>query len=123
VCKANDVAEALGVPADYLGKIMHALVAARVLRSARGPSGGYRLAVKARDIPLTRVINPFQQLVPGDRCLMGDRLCNPMSPCSAHVRWASLRELLQNFIEETTVGDMIGASSHKSHTTWTEMTA
>lgn len=105
--KATDVAAALGLPATYLSKIMHGLVRARVLRSLRGPTGGYSLAISPSILPIEKVVAPFQDLESEGRCLMGDRPCDLAHPCDAHQRWSQMKSKLSLFLQNTTVADML----------------
>ena len=45
-----------GIPLEYLLKILQAMVRANVLRSKRGPRGGYTLARPAKEITLLEII-------------------------------------------------------------------
>ena len=53
---AHEIARAQGVPELFLPKALDPLVSAGVLRSLKGPHGGYRLARPARDIELLEVV-------------------------------------------------------------------
>ena len=59
-------AEAQGVPAPFLPKLLKHLVAAGILRSVRGPNGGYCLAKKPKDISLLEVIEAVGGFLPGE---------------------------------------------------------
>ena len=107
--KATALAEALGVPPNYLSKILHALVRTKVLTSERGPTGGYRLAVAPSRLPLERAISPFQELKHRGPCLLGDRACNHNDPCAAHQRWGQMTDVFMSFIRNTTLADMLVA--------------
>jgi Rrf2 family protein len=50
------VARACGIPERFLLKVLGPLVKARLLRSVKGPHGGYTLGKPARDITLLEVI-------------------------------------------------------------------
>jgi Rrf2 family protein len=50
------IAQARGIPEKFLLKILRPLVAARVLRSVKGPNGGFRLARPAAKITLLEVV-------------------------------------------------------------------
>ena len=43
--RASELARAVDVPRNYLGKILHELVRAGILKSTRGKGGGFELAV------------------------------------------------------------------------------
>jgi Rrf2 family protein len=50
------IARACGLPEDYLLKVLRPLVSAQLLRSLKGPRGGYRLARPAARITLLEVV-------------------------------------------------------------------
>ncbi len=57
---SNDISEKYDIPADYLLKILQQLVRANVLRSKRGPRGGFSLARPAKKITLLQVIEAVE---------------------------------------------------------------
>ena len=59
-CSAKDVAEAHGIPAELLAKILQKLVKAQLLRSHHGVNGGYVLARDARTISAFDVIKAIE---------------------------------------------------------------
>src|SRR5438477_5258506 len=50
------VAEARGIPERFLLKVLKPLVSARVLRSVKGPHGGYHLIKKPADVSLLEIV-------------------------------------------------------------------
>jgi Rrf2 family protein len=70
------VAQARGIPEQFVLKVLKPLVAARVLHSLKGPNGGYRLARPAKAITLLEVVEavdgPIRGLVP--EIVGGERL-------------------------------------------------
>jgi Rrf2 family protein len=62
------VARAQGIPDRFLLKILKSLVSVRVLRSIKGPNGGYRLARPAKEVTVLEVVEavdgPIRGLVP-----------------------------------------------------------
>jgi Rrf2 family protein len=50
------IARARGIPELFLLKILKPLVSARILRSVKGPNGGYRLAKPANKITLLEIV-------------------------------------------------------------------
>ncbi len=53
---AETISAKYGIPTLYLLKIMQEMVKANVLRSKRGPGGGYTLARPAKEITLLEII-------------------------------------------------------------------
>ncbi len=107
--RASDLAEQIGVPRNYLGKILHDLVRAGILDSSRGKNGGFELAVRPQDLTLLRVVSLFDNIAvgPDRRCLMGRPECDGADPCPVHYRWKDASEAISAFFEETTVGDVL----------------
>jgi Rrf2 family transcriptional regulator, nitric oxide-sensitive transcriptional repressor len=53
----RDIADAMNIPADYLSKVMQALVRAGIVTAVRGKSGGFQLARAGRDTSVLDVVN------------------------------------------------------------------
>ena len=53
--RVGPIATALDVPQNYLSKTLHILARAGVLRSLRGPRGGFQLAIPPARLTLARV--------------------------------------------------------------------
>ena len=60
------IAEAAGLPERYLLKVLKPLVDAGVLRSLKGPNGGYRLARPPKGLTLLEVVEAADGPVRGD---------------------------------------------------------
>ena len=103
----DELAGRLGVPRNYLSKTLHRLAREGVLESTRGKGGGFRLAGDPDDLPLLRVVTPFDQLSGARRCLLGRPQCSDRSPCPAHFHWRAVSEQLTAFFRDRTVGDLL----------------
>jgi Rrf2 family protein len=53
---SHHIAHARGIPELFLLKILKPLVSARILRSVKGPNGGYRLARPAAKITMLEIV-------------------------------------------------------------------
>jgi len=105
--RATDVSEALDVPANYLSKVLHTLAREGVLVSERGPHGGFGLAIPADELPLSRVVELFDDLGPRQECLLGRPRCRDDDPCLAHTRWKETFDQVTDFFRETMVADLL----------------
>jgi Rrf2 family transcriptional regulator, iron-sulfur cluster assembly transcription factor len=102
----DEIAAAVGVPHNYLSKTLHQLVRAGVLASARGPTGGFRLAVAADRLTLQHVVSRFADQG-GRRCLLGHGTCGEVPECAAHARWSPVATQLHEFFATTTVAALL----------------
>lgn len=110
--RVDAIATALNVPRNYLSKTLHALARDGVLRSGRGPRGGFQLAMPPGQISLARVAAPFGELA-SRSCLLGRPACGWKNPCSVHSRWEEVSNALQSFFRDTTIADLLGGIAER----------
>jgi Rrf2 family iron-sulfur cluster assembly transcriptional regulator len=101
-----EIAEAIGVPQNYLSKLLYQLAQAGVLESTRGPQGGFRLAHAPEDLTLAEALETIDAERLERRCLLGRPQCSDADPCSAHERWRALADQVSAFLESTTLADL-----------------
>ena len=106
--RVEEIAAATGAPRNYLGKTLHALTKAGLVTSARGPAGGFSLAVAPEALTLARVIDCFDEPRPSGHCLLGAGACNPARPCAAHHRWTAILAARRAPLATTTLADLLG---------------
>ena len=104
---ADDIASLLGAPRNYLSKTLNTLVRRGVLTSARGPGGGFSLAVAPQVLTVGDVVEVFADARPdGARCLLRDAACDQTRPCSAHLRWTEVTTGAREPLLRTTIGEL-----------------
>lgn len=105
--RVGDIAQALRIPRNYLSKILHTLARAGVLASARGKTGGFRLAVSADRLSLLDVVQEFDRLEERRQCLLGRPVCSDRHACAAHDKWKKTADGVASFFRDTTVADLL----------------
>lgn len=70
---SHHIAQARGIPERFLLKVLKPLVSIRVLRSIKGPNGGYRLAKPASEISLLEVLEAVDGPIRGHNSLEHER--------------------------------------------------
>lgn len=111
--RADEIATVIGCPRNYLSKTLHLLTRAGVLRSERGPKGGFRLALSPEKLTLAKVVAPFEP-VGERRCLVGLPKCGDANPCAAHVRWKKIAGNVEDFFAKTTIADLLNGNPRAS---------
>ena len=104
--RVDEIAAAIGCPRNYLSKTLHVLARDGVLRSTRGPKGGFQLAAPAKEITLAQVIAPFEA-AGRRRCLMGQPKCGDARPCAMHHRWNRVVSTVESFFTHATVASLL----------------
>ena len=105
--RTGEIADALGVPRNYLSKLLHQLVRAGVLRSGRGPQGGFALCRAPHELSLEQALAPIEAERIEGRCLLGRPECTDADPCPAHEQWRELRAHISRFLQDTTIDDLL----------------
>ena len=105
--RVGDIAQAIGVPQNYLSKTCYALVRAGVLTSTRGPTGGFRLARDPARVTLLSVVSPFDAIGGRRRCLLGRPRCTDRHACPVHESWKRTADDVARFFRTTTVADIV----------------
>lgn len=108
--KSEDLAEAQGIPTQFLLDILSDLKGARLVRSHRGREGGYALARPAQEISLAEILRCIDgPLASVHNVGLGDL------PYSGHTAkltdvWMALRASMRHVLEETSLADVAGRS-------------
>jgi len=103
---AGEVAENIGAPRNYLGKLLKMLADQGLVESQKGKGGGFRLARPADTITLFDVINPIDHLDRWSRCFLGGPNCSAESPCPVHPKWGPVRDAYFRFLKQTTIAEI-----------------
>lgn len=103
---AGDIAQRIGAPPNYLGKLMKTLADRGVLESQKGRGGGFRLARGAENISLFDVMEPIERVSRWSGCFLGRSRCSEDAPCAVHSGWGEVRDAYLRFLRQTTVADL-----------------
>lgn len=102
----GDVAERQRLSLSYLEQLFARLRKHGLLRSSRGPGGGYRLSRPAGEISLAEVISAVDEPVDVTRC-GGLVNCNQDSRCLTHDLWVELSRQMDQFFSSRTLADVL----------------
>jgi len=102
------IAEATGVPANYLSKILNQLRKAEIVDSRKGWGGGFRLKDEAAGRPIRDVLVAIDGLQSTNQssCVFGLGDCSLSSPCPLHSHWDRIRGAYEEMLSTTRVGDL-----------------
>jgi Rrf2 family protein len=104
--KVDDVAKAQGIPLSFLENILTQLRSAGIVRSQRGPEGGYWLAHPAKEVTLADVIRAVEGPLVGVRGQRPEEVAYAGSAESLQQVWVALRANLRRVLERVTVADV-----------------
>ena len=102
----REVARQMGIPEDFLAKILKTLVDHGLVKSARGPHGGYALARAASDISFLEMIEAVEGPIAINVCLDGDDPCKKSEFCTMVDVWRTGQEKMLEVYRETKLASL-----------------
>lgn len=104
--QARDITKRQGIPQRYLEQVMQKLVRAGVLKSVRGPRGGYRLARERRRITVGEIV---RVVYGAERVTRGLLAMEPGSDLAEKVirpLWCEVRDNFYREMDTITLEDL-----------------
>ena len=111
--KSHEIAARTRIPSSFLEQIMAQLRGAGLVRSVRGPAGGYTLNHPPADISLERVVRLFQGPLAPIACATRSEpeFCSMDPGCSLKRTWAEVRDVTRAILERTNFADLAAQAS------------
>ena len=104
--KVDEVAQAQRIPVSFLENILTQLRSSGIVRSQRGPEGGYWLAHPAEEVNLADIIRAVEGPLVGVRGQRPEEIEYVGSAEALQAVWIALRANLRKVLENVTVADV-----------------
>jgi len=104
--KVDELAQAQSIPVSFLENILTQLRSAGIVRSQRGPEGGYWLARPPDAVNLADIIRAVEGPLVGVRGQRPEEIEYAGSAESLQQVWVALRTNLRKVLERVTVADV-----------------
>jgi Rrf2 family protein len=102
----REIARQMDVPEDFLAKILKTLVDQGLVRSTRGPHGGYALGRSADAISFLEVIEAVEGPIALNVCLDGDDACGHSSSCTMVSVWRLGQERMLDVYRQAKLSEL-----------------
>lgn len=99
----QDIADKIGTPMYFTGKILQQLVKAKLIKSSKGPHGGFYLPPDAKPLPVIKILEVLSCDQFFYQCALGLDYCSDRYPCPIHADFKPLREGLHQLLIHTTI--------------------
>jgi len=103
---AEQIAQAQGIPVNFLENILRDLRRAGIVESKRGQAGGYSLAQPAAELTIADVIRAVEGPLANVRGLPPESLEYPGVAAKLRDVWVALRANVRGVLEQVTVADV-----------------
>lgn len=110
---AKDIADAYGIPAQLLEKILQQLTKSGLLRSHAGMNGGYALAREAREVSAYEVILSIDGPFFITSCTKGKSGCELTPSCTIREPLARVNDTIAGVLKSISIQDL--AEHEHSH--------
>ncbi len=102
----REIARQMDVPEDFLAKILKTLVDQGLVRSTRGPHGGYALARPPTAISFLDVIEAVEGPVALNVCLDGEDACGHSTACTMVSVWRLGQERMLDVYRQAKLSEL-----------------
>jgi Rrf2 family transcriptional regulator, iron-sulfur cluster assembly transcription factor len=106
------ISQRQGITPRYLEQIFQKLKRAGIVKSIRGPRGGYYLARKPEEIAVGDVIRAMEETIEPVFCARPpkgrSRKCRHESKCVAQVIWTEAGRRLGDYLDSVSLAQMCG---------------
>ncbi|HIE78867.1 MAG TPA: Rrf2 family transcriptional regulator [Candidatus Thioglobus sp.] len=100
------ISERQNISLSYLEQLFSKLRRASLVKSVRGPGGGYLLDATAENINLTQIIEAVDENIDLRRC-KGMTDCHKGKECMSHRLWCEVSDQIRTFLENKTLQQVI----------------
>jgi Rrf2 family iron-sulfur cluster assembly transcriptional regulator len=107
-----DISQRQGISLSYLEQLFARLRRQGLVKSARGPGGGYRLNRIPDEITVVEVLKAIDEKIDATRC-GGEGNCQEGHACLTHDLWCDLSKQISDFLSGISLGELVERNSVK----------
>jgi Rrf2 family protein len=111
VASGADIAAQEHIPKYFLEKVIRELMHRGLVRSRRGPGGGYQLARDPASITFRDVIEAVEGPIAINLCVEGGASCSLQPGCRMFRVWDQGQKVLLEVFSQTTLRDITGVAA------------
>lgn len=100
---AEEIANKLNIPKEFVSKILQSLTAKKITASKKGKGGGFFLAKAPSQIKLLDIVDAIDGLSFFSSCILGFPNCSKEKPCPLHNKWSILREKTYEMLNDESI--------------------
>jgi Rrf2 family iron-sulfur cluster assembly transcriptional regulator len=101
-----DISDRQGISLSYLEQLFARLRRFELVKSVRGPGGGYQLMKTAAAISVAQVVDAVDESLDATRC-EGKGDCHQGEVCLTHHLWQDLSEQIHIFLSAISLADLV----------------
>lgn len=107
------IAQSGDISGKYLEQLVGMLMRSGLIRSLRGPRGGYTLAMPPSQIKLSDIITTLEGFDPAPECSDHKKFSLSCGDCIMTAIWAKMHKTMSNLLESITLQDLVELAEGK----------
>ena len=115
VSTVSKLCEHAEIPEHFTRKMLQPLVRAGILRSARGPGGGFTFGREPAEVSLMDVVCAIESSPRFDLCILGSSTCDSENPCPLHDQWEPIKEAVREMLRDRSIADLAMEENGPGH--------
>jgi len=101
------IAEQQNISNKYLEQLVAIMKSAGLVKSIRGPKGGYLLAGAPNEIKLSKVFTALEGPLVTEECLEHAEYCSKCTDCVTRQVWSDMQNAIMAVLESMTLQDLV----------------
>ncbi len=102
----SDIATRQCISLSYLEQIFTRLRKAKLVKSVRGPGGGYLIGAPLTDISVQSIVSAMNEDLDARQC-HGSEDCHDGKACLSHALWDDLSSMIEKFLSGITLATLL----------------
>lgn len=102
----KEIAEYINASEHTVGKMLQTLVKQDVIKSMKGPSGGFYISKEQRKQPIINIVEAIDGKQLFKECGLGLSKCSSTHPCPIHDQYKEIRDLIEKMFKHNKVVDL-----------------
>jgi len=105
----RDISKREGISRNYIEQLFVRLRRAKLIRSVRGPKGGYLLTSQPRSIKVGDIVRALEGSIAAAYCVQPQNskdLCKRIPTCVPYILWKRLTNKINEVLDSTTLEDL-----------------
>lgn len=105
----KEVSSHIDASEHSVGKILQQLVRQGIIKSAKGPTGGFYMEKEQLQQPLIDIVLAIEGKSVFKECGLGLSKCSASHPCPIHNDYKEARDLMEKLFKEKKIIDLCGS--------------
>ncbi len=110
----SDISDRQAISLSYLEQLFSKLRKNNIVKSIRGPGGGYLLNASRDEISVAHIINAVNESIELSRC-DGRANCHDGKQCLTHNLWVDLSTRINDFLDNISIGELIKQNEQQAN--------